>query len=616
MASDRVVKILQAGYRKIRDLLEADRVYVALYDPRRKYLEFPLVEPQDEKVSAESMRWNERPLRAPERPANNGVHILSPDRVIDERKSVLDDHVAPAEFEAGKLTYWPDESLPRAWLGVPLVAEDQILGALVVENRRQAGVFESKVDLSTTVARNLAIAVANAQLREQMERQITRLTALYKMGQQLTASIQLSEQKIIELIYEQASRVMDTKNMYIALYDETTDTVRFALAYRDDRRVDIEKEDGWQPRAGGLGRTEEIIRTRKPLFTALRSESEAWYREENRKDYIEQPFASWVGVPMIASQKVLGVIATYHATREYVYDEDDVQMLAMLASQAAMAIENARLYAGMEQQYAGMEQQVEVRTKEFLRERERADAAEKLALMSDVAAEFAHRMNNLAGTIPVRVGLAKENLDPGSSRDKKIMKQLDGITGDAKVLLDAAREIRKSSEIRYPEVIDVADAIEIAAKRVELSKLNVEEGRIRIESIFAEDLPYIYAERNRFLDTLESLMRNSVDAMPTGGTLTIKAQQREFEGRQYIEITISDTGIGIVASDLPKIFDLFFTTKKTNLGFGLWRDRMFIKQLGGDIEIVSSENKGTTVTVRIPVFQTDVTLDGGKHAER
>ncbi len=196
------------------------------------------------------------------------------------------------------------------------------------------------------------------------------------------------------------------------------------------------------------------------------------------------------------------------------------------------------------------------------------------------------------------------------------MKQLDGITGDAKVLLDAAREIRKSSEIRYPEVIDVADAIEIAAKLVELSKLNVEEGRIRIESIFAEDLPYIYAERNRFLDTLESLMRNSVDAMPTGGTLTIKAQQREFEGRQYIEITISDTGIGIVASDLPKIFDLFFTTKKTNLGFGLWRDRMFIKQLGGDIEIVSSENKGTTVTVRIPVFQTDVTLDGGKHAER
>ncbi len=606
MASDRVAKILQSGYRKIRDLMDTDRVYVALYDARRGYLEFPLVEPPDENGNTDQIRWDERPLRAFAPPSNDGAEILWPDWVITQRKTVLCDPVTPSDIEAGRLVYWPGEPLPLSWLGVPLVAEDHTLGALVVENRRQAGAFGQKVGVLSIAARNMAGALAQARLREQMERQIARLTALHDMGQKLTASIQLSEQEIIELIYEQASRVMDTKNMYIALYDEATDTVRFALAYRDDRRVDVEQEEGWQPRSGGQGRTEEIIRTRKPLFTALRADSEAWYQEQGRKDYIKQPFASWVGVPMIAGPKVLGVIATYHATREYAYDVDDVQTLSMLASQAAVAIENARLYAGMEQL-------VKERTKDFLREQERANAAEKLALMSDVAAEFAHRMNNLAGTIPARVESVIENLDPSNPKVREVLKQLDGIANDAKLLLDAARQIRKSSEIRYPEVIDVADAIGTAIGRIQSLALNID-AHFEIESDCAEDLPYVYAERNKFLDTLISLMQNGLEAMPQGGTLTVKAQRREIDNRLYVEIAISDTGVGIAASHLPKIFDLFFTTKKDGLGFGLWRDRMFVKQLGGDIEVISSDNKGATFIVRIPASRAHIGLAGGAYA--
>ena len=348
MAGDRVVKILQSVYRKIRDLLEIDRFYVALYDPRRGRLEFPLVEPPETTGRCETKVeiWAERPSRRFEPPPNDGV--ASPMAGLGdcptEDGALRPRH--PSESEAGRVEYWPGAPLPVSWLGVPLAAEDQILGALVVENRRKAGCLRTKSRSAVHCGPQAAIALANAQLREQMERQIARLKALYDMGQRLTASIQLSEQEIIELIYEQASRVMDTKNMYIALYDEATDTVRFALAYRDDRRVDVEKEEGWQPRSGGQGRTEEIIRTRKPLFTAVRADSEAWYREGERKDYIKQPFASWVGVPMIAGDQVLGVIATYHTTNEHVYDEDDEQVLAMIGSQAGVAIENARLLQG------------------------------------------------------------------------------------------------------------------------------------------------------------------------------------------------------------------------------------------------------------------------------
>jgi len=97
------------------------------------------------------------------------------------------------------------------------------------------------------------------------------------------------------------------------------------------------------------------------------------------------------------------------------FSENDRLILELFASQAAIAVENARLYGEMERM-------VRERTDAWQRAQERANAAEKLVLMSEVAAEFAHRMNNLAGTIPARVALAKENLDP--NRDARAIRQL------------------------------------------------------------------------------------------------------------------------------------------------------------------------------------------------
>ncbi len=596
MASESITKLLRSVYDKLTGLVDMDRFYVSLYDARRRRLEFPLIEPPGD--------WTGGAFRPFEPPTDDGVEILGPDWVIARREAVLREDNLPSRLQAGQLRYWPpDGAPPLSWLGVPLLAEDQILGALVVENRRRAGAFGQKVGLLTTVARQTAIALANARLRERLERKLADLNALYEMGQELTTSIQLSEQQIVEMIYKWASQVMDTKNMYIALYDETRDEVRFALAYRDDRRVDVETEAGWQPRRAGKGRTEWIIRHRQPLLDETKAESEAWYREPGRKEYIGQPFASWVGVPMIARDKVLGVIATYHASEEYVYDEGDVQVLTMLANQAAVALENARLYANMEQM-------VVERTRAWLEERERADAAEKLALMSQVAAEFAHRMNNLAGTIPVRVEMARENLDPRNARDARVLKQLDSISRDARLLLDAAQAIKKSTEARAAEFVDVNAELEIALGRVWSSKPEAE-GRIQVNKELIEGLPQVYAERNKLVDTLVSIVQNGVEAMPQGGTLTLATRPGTIKDRPCIEIAVSDTGVGIPTEHLPKIFDLFFTTKEKGLGFGLWRDRVFVRNLGGDIEVSSQVGKGTTFTIKIPVSADTLSSNGG-----
>jgi transcriptional regulator with GAF, ATPase, and Fis domain len=136
---------------------------------------------------------------------------------------------------------------------------------------------------------------------------------------------------------------MDTGNMFIALYEPEKDLLYFELAFIDGVPVDIRNEPKWAPRSGGNGRTEWIIRNKTPLLTFTKVDAEKWYDQPNARNYIEQTFASWLGVPIMFGNEVLGVIATYNKTEEYKYDPDDLKILSLMGRQAAIALQNARL---------------------------------------------------------------------------------------------------------------------------------------------------------------------------------------------------------------------------------------------------------------------------------
>ena len=92
-------------------------------------------------------------------------------------------------------------------------------------------------------------------------------------------------------------------------------------------------------RKAGAGRTEHIIRAKAPLFIETRAKSEEWYDQPGRGEYIGDPLASWIGVPMISGSQVIGVVAAYHKTDDYIYSEDDVEVLQAIANQSAIALE-------------------------------------------------------------------------------------------------------------------------------------------------------------------------------------------------------------------------------------------------------------------------------------
>lgn len=227
----------------------------------------------------------------------------------------------------------------KALAYLPLSYEGEIKGVLYLNFTEPHRFDDNDRRILALFSGQAANAIHNAQLYTRLEHKVRNLGALYTMGQALTSAVQLSEREILGLIDEQASGLMDTNNMYVALYDAYTGWVRFPLMRVSGESVKVESRLLDREKQG---RTEWIIQERKPLHIMTRAESEAWYVQSGREDFIKQPFASWIGVPMLAAEDVLGVVAAYHDTEEYHYDKDDLEVLTLIANYAAVALRSSQ----------------------------------------------------------------------------------------------------------------------------------------------------------------------------------------------------------------------------------------------------------------------------------
>jgi signal transduction histidine kinase len=573
MNTDPVYEILAVGGEKILKLLKPDRYFVALLHSLRETIYYPYIRDGDESPNSERLLMLERPYQGRE-----GL----PDRIIAEGKSLFFDMDVTDWKDGADLTGSFGHQKTVSWLGVPMLSGARAFGALVIgKTKSQSAYGENEQRLLETIAQHLALALQNTWLHQREERKIRYLSVLNEIGQKITASVAMDEPEILETIYREASKLpMDMSTMYIAFYDAEQDLVTFPLVYVDGKRVNTQAGEKWRPRRGDHRRTETVIKEKRSILIQTREQAKKWYLEIGWNYDEEETFASWIGAPMLAGDLSVGMIAVRHVD-EYQYDQDDLQVLEILASQAAVTIQNCRLI-------------------------KQANSAEKLAMMSEISAEFVHRMNNLAGTIPARAGQLRrkiERLDEQQVRELKITRDLDAIDTDARQILDAAWSIKEATTTSsYHEQIDLEEAIQISLGRA-LSSLTVSEDSIKVLKDVQPNVPPVIANRYKFLDVLTNIIKNGMDAMVPkgGGSLVIRVCMDKVRGRPAVKITVEDTGEGISDDNLTRIFDLFFTTKPGGTGFGLWRDRFTIRALGGEIRVKSMVNVGSVFTILVPV---------------
>jgi len=241
-----------------------------------------------------------------------------------------------------------------------------------------------------------------------------------------------------------------------------------------------------------------------------------------------------------------------------------------------------------------LERRIEERTHELRETQDQLVVSEKLASLGKLAAGVAHEINNPLTSILLNTYLLLER--PGADGETEQMLNLIAdetarCAGIVNGLLEFARQA--PSQTALTDINDVVD------RTVLLMDKQAAVRNIRIERIPDRSLPMIEVDKNKIQQVFSNLVINACEAMPKGGTLVIVSHLSR-DGT-HIEISFTDTGVGISKEIIPKLFDPFFTTKSFGTGLGLAVSYGIIRQRGGTILVRSDVGKGSVFTVRLPL---------------
>lgn len=230
----------------------------------------------------------------------------------------------------------------KGLIKIPMSVRGEVIGSLGIQEDPDNPLTDEEQQLLESITVEVAEALERARLFETSKRSAAELAVLNDMGNDFSESLDVNS--IIENIFVYSKKLVEIHDFFIAIYDFEEDQITFPLAIDEGTRVNKDHEhfEHWQPRPGKDGLTGHILQTRQPILIANNAADvlkELGMPVENRSDLVQ----SWVGVPLSVGDRSLGVISAQSETVAGLYNQHDVELLSAVASQAAIAIDNARL---------------------------------------------------------------------------------------------------------------------------------------------------------------------------------------------------------------------------------------------------------------------------------
>lgn len=287
--------------------------------------------------------WAETPAILPDLPAAIPdapvfAYLRETQGVINSEQAAIDGELAPLQPYMGRHG-------TRSILVVPLATGNELQGAVFIhENRRQRRFSAEEIELARTVAGQAAISVQNARLYQETQLRLHELAAINQISQNISATIDLEE--LLARLPEQLAAIVDTDNLYLALLDASQDEMYFPLAFENGEPVEL-------PPSPPAGLTGYILKNGRPLLLIGEQVPEQ-LEALGAQQYGETDAASYLGVPLMLGESVIGVIAVQSPERVYAFTQEDVRLLSTVAAQIAVAIENSRLYSETRQRTADL----------------------------------------------------------------------------------------------------------------------------------------------------------------------------------------------------------------------------------------------------------------------
>lgn len=223
------------------------------------------------------------------------------------------------------------------------------------------------------------------------------------------------------------------------------------------------------------------------------------------------------------------------------------------------------------------------------------ELSRRVASLGRLTAGVAHEVKNPLNAMTIHLELLKAKLGSGAGPQASA-EHLDIIASEIRRLDDVVQGFLKFAKPEEMTLQAVSPAL-LTADVLKMIEPEAEAGGVTLSSTCAADVPPIEADASILRQALVNLAKNAIQAMPNGGRLDMScAPTRDAR----VEIRVADTGVGISPENLAKIFDLYFTTKKTGTGIGLSLVYRTIQLHNGDIDVESMPGKGTTFVIKLP----------------
>jgi two-component system sensor histidine kinase HydH len=266
------------------------------------------------------------------------------------------------------------------------------------------------------------------------------------------------------------------------------------------------------------------------------------------------------------------------------FSREEVHLLAGLAAQVAVTLENSQLYQQMKEK-------------------------DRLAALGEMAAGLAHEIRNPLGSIKASAQYLSETSEQPEERGEFldiIVDEVDRLNRVVSSFLDYARPAHTD-----PEPIHVSSAVELT---LQLLRPECDTADVTLHVTLDPDLPKVRIDIEHLRQVLINLVQNAVQAMTNGGDIYVETRaQDRFSigggGRRWVQLTVRDTGPGIAPGLLANLFVPFVTTKQQGTGLGLAISQRIVSEAGGRIDVRSRPGVGTTLVVLLPA-EPDSALDG------
>ncbi len=494
-------------------------------------------------------------------------------------------HILDVQAETGVHLGLARQMGTRTMLAVPLLREGTNIGSLTIWRDVVEPFSERQIELVKTFADQAVIAIENVRLfnelnerTNELTRSVGELRALGEVSQAVSSTLDL--ETVLTRIVSHAVQLSGTDGGAIYEYDE--DSQEFLLRATDHMEDELITALRANPPRLGDGVVGRAAATHEPVVVPNILEESA-YAPRMRQILERFGFRASLAVPLLREDRIVGgLVVRRKSTGEF--RPEVIELLKTFATQSVLAIQNARLFREIEEK----SQQIEAANRH------------KSEFLANMSHELRTPLNAIIGFSEV----LQEKLF-GELNDKQA-EYTDDILTSGRHLLSLINEILDLSKVEAGRMelelatFDLPLAIDNARTFVRERATN---HGITLDVKVDERLSDFTGDERKIKQILLNLLSNAVKFTPEGGRITINA--RPTNGS--VEISVTDTGIGIAEEDQPRVFEEFrqvgtdYAHKVEGTGLGLTLAKKFVELHGGRIWVESEVGKGSTFVFTLPV---------------